>query len=52
MDEDEERRQPTTNQPLNADRPRPAFGAALAVIGVLALIALVFFVVNWLRYST
>ncbi len=49
---DEEERRPATNQPLNADRPRPKFLPFLAVVGLLALIAAVFLLVDWLRYNT
>ena len=48
----EERTRPTTNQPLNADRPRSAFGPAVGVICLLVVIAAVFFVIDYLRYTT
>ncbi len=50
MDDDRER--PTTNQPLNAPGPRPKVTPLLAVVGLLAVIALIFVVISLLRYNT
>jgi hypothetical protein len=48
---EDNRTRPTTNQPLNAE-PRPRGPAILAVIGLLALIALVFFALTWVSYRS
>lgn len=53
MDNDEHSsgRRPTTNQPLNAE-PRPRWSPLLAVLALLAVVALVFLTITWLRYNT
>ena len=43
---------PTTNQPYNADKPRPVWTPLLAVLGLVLVIALVFAAITWLRYNT
>jgi hypothetical protein len=48
---EDNRARPTTHQPLNAE-PRPRGPAILAVIGLLALIALVFFALTWVSYRS
>lgn len=48
---EDDRARPTTNQPLNAE-PRRKTPAVLAVLGLVVAIALVFFAITWLRYST
>ena len=48
-DDDNERA--TTNKPIHGAR-RPVVTPALAVIGLIALIAAIFAVVTWLRYTT
>ncbi len=48
----DERERPTTNQPLNAPGPRPKVAPLLAVVGLIALIALIFVVISLLRYNT
>lgn len=47
----DERQQPTTNQPLNAE-PRPLITPILAVIGLIVAIGLVFLLITWVRYNT
>jgi hypothetical protein len=42
----------TTNQPYNADEPRPRWTPLFAVIGLVLLIAVVFAVITWTRYNT
>jgi fatty acid desaturase len=42
----------TTNQPYNADKPRPMWTPLLAVIGLMLVIAVVFAAITWLRYNT
>jgi hypothetical protein len=42
----------TTNQPYNADKPRPRWTPLLAVIGLILIIALIFAAITWLRYNT
>ena len=49
---DDHRERPTTNQPLNAPGPRPKVTPLLAVVGLLAVIALIFVVISLLRYNT
>jgi hypothetical protein len=44
-------RRPTTNQPLNAER-RPLLLPALAVVGLIVTIGVVFLLITWLRYNT
>lgn len=48
---DDDRERPTTNQPLHGER-RPLAGPLLAVLVLIALIAGIFLLVNYLRYST
>jgi hypothetical protein len=43
---------PTTNQPYNADKPRPKWTPLLGVLGLFVLIAVIFAVITWLRYNT
>lgn len=51
MDQDFDGRRPTTDHPLNA-APRRNRTPALAVLGLIAAIALLFFFLTWVRYST
>ncbi|WP_297736289.1 hypothetical protein [Nocardioides sp.] len=51
MDQDFHPRRPTTDHPLNA-APRRNRAPALAVLGLIAAIALLFFFITWVRYST
>jgi hypothetical protein len=52
MDRDSnDRRRPTSNQPLNAER-RPLLIPALAVVGLIVTIGLVFLLITWARYNT
>ena len=48
----DERERPTTDQPLNAPGPRPKVTPILAVVGLIALIGLIFVVISLLRYNT
>lgn len=42
---------PTVDQPLNAE-PRPRVTPILAVVALLGVVALVFAVLTWTRYTT
>lgn len=42
---------PTVDQPLNAE-PRPRVTPLLAVLALLVVVALVFALITWTRYST
>ena len=42
----------TTNQPYNADKPRPRWTPLLGVVGLVLAIAIVFAVITWVRYNT
>jgi hypothetical protein len=48
----DERKRPTTNQPLNAPGPRPRLTPLLAVLAVVLFVLIVFAVITWLRYTT
>jgi len=48
----DDRDYPTTNQPLNAPGPRPKVTPFFAVLGLIALIAVIFIVISVLRYNT
>ncbi|MEP7740308.1 MULTISPECIES: hypothetical protein [Nocardioides] len=51
MADDEQRDLPSTNHPLHGE-PRRLGGAALAVIGLVLLVAGVVALLTWLRYNT
>jgi hypothetical protein len=44
-------RHPTTNHPLNGE-PRPFLLPALAVVGLIVAIGLLFLFITWVRYNT
>jgi cell division septal protein FtsQ len=52
MPDEEEHRRPTTNQPLNAAKPRPRWTPLLAVVALVLVIAAVFALITWTRYHT
>lgn len=47
----DERRRPTTNQPLNA-KPRPRVSPILAVIGLVIVVAAIFLLLTWVQQNT
>lgn len=49
---DDERTRPTADQPLNAPRKRPLLGPALAVIGLIAVIAVIFLLITWAQQNS
>ena len=51
IDPDDHERLPRSNQPLHGDR-RPLLKPALALVGLLVLLAVIFGVITVLRYST
>jgi hypothetical protein len=50
-DQGSERRRPTADQPLNAE-PRGNRTPALAVLGLIVAIGVVFLLITWVRYTT
>ena len=50
-DDPDDQAQPTADHPLHGER-RPVLTPALAVIAVFVVVAAVFAVITWLRYST
>ena len=50
-DHPDDQAQPTADHPLHGER-RPVLTPALAVIAVFVVVAAVFAVITWLRYST
>jgi hypothetical protein len=48
---DEQQARPTTNHPLHGSR-RPLAKPVAAVLGLVVVVALVFALITWLRYST
>ena len=48
---DREHELPTTNKPLHGER-RPLVTPALAVIGLVLLVAVIVAVLTWTRYNT
>jgi hypothetical protein len=48
----DEREHPTPDQPPNAPGPRPKVTPILAVLGLFAVIVLVFIAITLLRYHT
>lgn len=51
MDQESHERRPTVDHPLNA-APRRSTTPALAVLGLIVAIALLFLFITWVRYST
>jgi len=51
-DSNDEHPHATTNQPYNADKPRPVWRGILAPVGLVLVIAVIFAVITWLRYNT
>jgi hypothetical protein len=45
------RRQPTTDQPLNAEK-RPRFSPILAVVALVVVVAVIFLVLTWVQQNT
>lgn len=50
-DDEDGRRFPTADQPLNAEK-RPLLSPALAVVALVAVVAGLVAVLTWLRYTT
>lgn len=46
-----DRRRPSTDQPLNAE-PRRNGTPALAVLGLIVGLAVLFLLITWVRYTT